>query len=74
MMSELIARDDAQLRRVESAIAAIESRPACDRMRQVALLAALHAERAMLQVAHAAAGPRRRVDQPGHAATSSQVL
>ncbi len=71
-MSELIARDDGQLRRVESAIRAIESRPACDRMRQVALLAALHAERAMLQVAQAAGS--RRTDHSRHAATSSQVL
>ncbi|HUA51404.1 MAG TPA: hypothetical protein VMB81_04530 [Candidatus Sulfotelmatobacter sp.] len=59
-MSELIVRDDGQLRRVESAIAAIECRPACDQMRMINLLHALHAERSMLEVSHGRRRVRRR--------------
>ena len=56
-MSELIFRDDGQMRRVETAIAAIECRPACDQMRMINLLHALYAERSVLEVTH---GRRRR--------------
>ena len=58
-MGELIVRDDGQLRRVETAIAAIEGRSACDRMRVVSLLEALYAERKMLQVSQRRC-PKRR--------------
>ena len=48
-MSELIMRDDRELRRIECTIAAIEARPPCDQMRMQSLLMALHAERTILQ-------------------------
>ena len=48
-MRELIVRDDLQIRRVESSIAAIEGRSVCDRLRVQSLLDALYAERTELQ-------------------------
>ena len=48
-MGELIVRDDGQLRRLQSTIAAIESRSACDQIRMLSLLDALYAEREELQ-------------------------
>ena len=48
-MGELIVRDNRELRRIETAIAAIECRPVCDQRRMQSLLMALHAERSMLQ-------------------------
>lgn len=47
-MRALICHDDDQLRRVESAIAAIEAAPPGQRQTKLALLAALHIERASL--------------------------
>jgi hypothetical protein len=58
-MSELIVRDDGQLRRVETAIAAMECRSTCDQMRMVNLLQALYAERLALEVTHKRRRPRR---------------
>jgi len=60
-MGELIVRDDRELRRIETAIAAFQARPACDQMRMQSLLSALEAERAALQ------GSRRRpASRPAH--------
>ncbi len=47
-MRTLIARDDQQLRRLESAIAALEARPPAERNRAYLLLQALESERAEL--------------------------
>ncbi len=47
-MRTLIARDDGQLRRLESAIAALEARPPAERRRTHLLLQALENERAEL--------------------------
>ena len=47
-MGALIARDDVQLRRVESAIARFESRPPMEQVKMSCLLAALQSERATL--------------------------
>ncbi len=43
-MGELVVRDDGQLGRVERAIASLEARSTCDRMRMQGLLQALYAE------------------------------
>jgi hypothetical protein len=45
-MAALIVRENPQLRRIERAIAALEARPATERMRKQTLLAALYTERA----------------------------
>lgn len=45
-MSELIVRENPQLRRIERAIADLEARPAAERLRKQTLLTALYAERA----------------------------
>lgn len=47
-MKVLICRDDGQLRRIDSAIAAIESAQPCQRENKLALLQALRIERAAL--------------------------
>jgi len=47
-MRNLIVHDDGQLRRLDSAIAAFQTRPAAERDRFAALLAALVEERAEL--------------------------
>lgn len=47
-MRTLIARDDGQLRRLESAIAALAARPPAERNRMSMLLSALESERAEL--------------------------
>ncbi len=47
-MGALICNDDGQLRRVESAIAAIEAAQPCQRPNKFSLLMALEAERAEL--------------------------
>jgi hypothetical protein len=44
-MRVLIARDDGQLRKLESSIAALNARPQAERDRRGALIAALEAER-----------------------------
>jgi hypothetical protein len=45
-MRALIARDDSQLRRIESAIALIEDWPPSEQRKKACLLAALQSERA----------------------------
>jgi hypothetical protein len=60
-MRSLIAHDDGQLRRLESAIAAFHTRPAAERDRFVALLAALEEERAELTRTGVCRSPRRSV-------------
>jgi hypothetical protein len=47
-MGELIARDDVQLRRIESAILRFEKIPPAEQLKKTYLLAALLAERAEL--------------------------
>jgi hypothetical protein len=59
-MKELILRDDRELRRIETAIAAMERAPASERLRRHCLLAALEAERdELLRVLGRSHGPRR---------------
>jgi hypothetical protein len=55
---ELIVRSDRELRRIERAIAEIESRPAAERLRKAVLLQALITERAELTRSHGSARPR----------------
>lgn len=64
-MRALICHDDGQLRRVESAIAAIESVGPCCRQGKQALLAALQMERAsLLQYTKRRRGQTDRVTMP----------
>lgn len=58
-MRALIAHDDGQLRRLESAIAAIEARSPADRGRMHLLLAALESEK--LELLRSGIRPVRRV-------------
>jgi len=59
-MSELIVRDDGQLRRIDGAIAAIEARSSTERVRMGSLLTALMSEREeILRVS-----PHLRLRQP----------
>ena len=44
-MSELIVRENPQLRRLERTIAELEARPAAERLRKQTLLMALYSER-----------------------------
>lgn len=64
-MKALICHDDVQLRRIESAIAAIESAFPCDRQNKLALLRALEVERAsLLQYTQRARAATHRAAQP----------
>lgn len=64
-MRALICHDDGQLRRVESAIAAIESAQPCYRQNHQALLEALRIERAaLLQYTKRYRTPIDRVTMP----------
>jgi hypothetical protein len=56
-MRTLIARDDIQLRRLESAIARMEGRPAAEQRKMSCLLAALRSERA--EILHYSVRPPR---------------
>jgi len=55
-MRELILRSDRELRRLDQAIAAFETRPCADRLRMQHLLSALLAERHAIEQS----APRRR--------------
>jgi hypothetical protein len=62
-MPPLIARDDIQLRRLESAITRMEDRPAAEQRKMSCLLAALRRERAEI-LRYAARPPRARAQDP----------
>lgn len=61
---ELIVRTDRELRRLDRAIAAFDTKPCTDRLRQHHLLAALRAERDAIVSTGRRPLPRPPVDSP----------